>query len=135
MFDGFDHTQYRGEVEERWGADAYAAGDSWWRGLDADARRAWQDRVARLGADWQEAARRGLPCDGDEAQELARRHVDWLGGIPGTPRSASGRPAKEYVVGLGHMYVDDPRFGAGYGGVDGATFVRDALTTYAGSHL
>ena len=24
MFDGFDHTQYKEEVEERWGKDAYA---------------------------------------------------------------------------------------------------------------
>lgn len=25
MFDGFDHTQYKDEVEERWGKDAYAS--------------------------------------------------------------------------------------------------------------
>jgi DNA-binding transcriptional MerR regulator len=135
MFDGFDHTQYKDEVEQRWGADAYAASDSWWRGLDADERRAWQDRVARLGADWQEAAGRGVPVDGDEAQALARRHVEWLGGIPGTPRAATGEPAREYVVGLGQMYVDDPRFAASYGGTDGAAFVRDALAVYAGRHL
>jgi len=24
MFDGFDHTRYKDEVEERWGQDAYA---------------------------------------------------------------------------------------------------------------
>jgi hypothetical protein len=29
------------------------------------------------------------------------------------------------------MYVDDPRFGANYGGLDGATFVRDAMAVYA----
>ena len=33
MFDGFDHTQYREEVQQRWGKDAYAAGDAWWRGM------------------------------------------------------------------------------------------------------
>ena len=33
MFDGFDHTQYREEVEDRWGKDAYARGDAWWRGI------------------------------------------------------------------------------------------------------
>ena len=85
MFDGFDHTAYRGEVEQRWGAEAYAASDGWWRGMDAGERRAWQDRVARLAADWQDAMRRNLAPDGDEAQALARRHVEWLGGIPGTP--------------------------------------------------
>ena len=31
MFDGFDHTQYKDEVEERWGKDAYAKSDAWWR--------------------------------------------------------------------------------------------------------
>jgi DNA-binding transcriptional MerR regulator len=135
MFDGFDHTTYRAEVEERWGADAYAAGDSWWRGMDAGERRAWQDRVARLGADWQDAAGRGISPDADEAQALARRHVDWLAGIPGTPRDAAGNLAREYVVGLGQMYVDDPRFAANYGGVKGARFVRDALAAYADRHL
>src|SRR5699024_8241455 len=32
IFDGFDHTEYREEVEQRWGADAYAKSDRWWRG-------------------------------------------------------------------------------------------------------
>ena len=26
LADGFDHTRYQAEVEERWGKDAYAAG-------------------------------------------------------------------------------------------------------------
>ena len=33
MFDGFDHTRYRDEVEQRWGSDAYARSDAWWRGI------------------------------------------------------------------------------------------------------
>ena len=33
MFNGFDHTRYKEEVEERWGKDGYARGDSWWRGM------------------------------------------------------------------------------------------------------
>jgi DNA-binding transcriptional MerR regulator len=135
MFDGFDHTQYRGEVEERWGTQAYADGDRWWRGLSDAERRAWKRQVADLGADWNDAARRHIDPDGEEAQQLARRHVEWLGSIPGTPGSESGRPTKEYVRGLGEMYVADPRFSATYGGVDGATFVRDALATFAQRHL
>jgi len=27
-FDGFDHTVYKEEVEQRWGADAYARSDA-----------------------------------------------------------------------------------------------------------
>lgn len=135
MFDGFDHTVYREEVEQRWGAEAYAEGDRWWRGLSADQRSGWQQQVAQLSADWQAAAGEGVAPDSDEAQELARRHVAWLGGIPGTPGSGTGRPTKEYVVGLGQMYVDDERFAANYGGSEGATFVRDALACYAERHL
>jgi hypothetical protein len=33
------------------------------------------------------------------------------------------------------MYVADPRFGKNYGGVEGATFVRDALRAYADANL
>jgi hypothetical protein len=29
------------------------------------------------------------------------------------------------------MYVSDERFAANYGGVEGATFVRDAMATFA----
>src|SRR5690554_4444275 len=29
MFDGFDHTQYKEEVEQRWGKQAYAKSDAW----------------------------------------------------------------------------------------------------------
>jgi MerR family transcriptional regulator, thiopeptide resistance regulator len=135
MFDGFDHTAHREEVEQRWGADAYAQGDRWWRGLSGDQRAAWQQQVAQLSADWQAAARQGIPPDSDAAQALAGRHVEWLGGIPGTPGSGTGRPTKEYVVGLGEMYVDDERFAANYGGTQGAAFVRDALAVYAEQHL
>jgi len=133
MFEGFDHTQYKEEVEQRWGADAYARSDAWWRGLSAEERTAWQERVSRLGADWAAAAERGADPAGAEAQELAARHVEWLRGIPGTPAHAG--PAKEYVLGLAEMYVADERFAANYGGTEGAGFVRDALRLYAEREL
>ncbi|MFC8920992.1 MerR family transcriptional regulator [Cellulosimicrobium sp. NPDC057127] len=130
MFDGFDHTQYEAEVTERWGADAYARGDAWWRGLSDADKQGFKDQVARLHADWTAAAEAGVDPASDEAQDLARRHVEWLGSVPGTP-GAGAAPVKEYVVGLGDMYVADERFAKNYGGVEGATFVRDALRTYA----
>ncbi|MGV9768716.1 MerR family transcriptional regulator [Microbacterium sp. NPDC003461] len=138
MFDGFDHTQYKGEVESRWGAAAYAESDRWWRSMRADEKAAWQRKVADLGRDWIAAAESGAAPDGPEAQELAQRHVEWLTGMPGTP-AADGSDVKGYVIGLGEMYVVDPRFGANYatseGGTAGAEFVRDALRIYAEAHL
>jgi DNA-binding transcriptional MerR regulator len=135
MFDGFDHTRYKEEVEERWGASAYAASDAWWRSMSAAEKTAWQERVSRLNADWQAAAARGVDPSGEEAQTLAQRQYDWLAGVPGTPGSSSGGPMKEYFVGLGEMYVADERFAANYGGTAGAAFVRDAMAAYAAAHL
>jgi DNA-binding transcriptional MerR regulator len=134
MFDGFDHTQYKDEVEERWGKDAYARSDAWWRSMSADERAQWQQRVSQLSSDWTDAAARGVSPGSDEAQALAKRHIDWLSDIPGTPAGDGGN-LKAYVTGLGDMYVADPRFGKNYGGDEGATFVRDALRAYADANL
>lgn len=134
MFDGFDHTQYKDEVEDRWGAEAYASGDRWWTGLSEAERSGWKAHAARLGADWTSAAQKGVAADSEEAQDLARRHCEWLAGVPGVP-SSGGRLAKEYVTGLGDMYVADERFGANYGGRKGAELVRDALVVYADRNL
>lgn len=135
MFDGFDHTRYRDEVEQRWGAEAYASSDRWWRGMSDEERAAWKARTDELGGDWTAAAAAGIAPDSAEAQALAKRHVEWLTGVPGTPAAAPGGDTKAYVIGLGEMYVADPRFGANYGGQAGAEFVRDALRVYAEANL
>ncbi|CCQ47672.1 merR regulatory family protein [Pseudarthrobacter siccitolerans] len=135
MFDGFDHTQYKDEVEQRWGKDAYAKGDAWWRGMETAEKQEWKSRAEELGKDWTAASESGLSADSPEAQDLARRHVEWLTSIPGTPASEPGGDVKGYVVGLGEMYVADSRFAANYGGEAGAGFVRDALRAYADRNL
>ncbi|NLB46410.1 MAG: MerR family transcriptional regulator [Microbacteriaceae bacterium] len=128
MFDGFDHTQYQQEVEERWGAEAYAASDAWWRGQSADEQSDWKAKFEQHNADWIAAANNpALSPASPEAQALALRHVDWLRGIPGTPASSPDGDLRAYVSGLAEMYVSDDRFAANYGGIEGAEFVRDAL--------
>ncbi|MFD6884790.1 MerR family transcriptional regulator [Rhodococcus sp. NPDC060084] len=131
VFDGFDHTQYRDEVIDRWGKDAYDNSDRWWRGMGEGERGDWKSRAAQLSADWTAAAEAGVDPAGPEARELARRHVEWLSSIPGTP--GYGTPegiSREYVLGLADMYVADERFAANYGGPAGAAFVRDTLHRY-----
>ncbi len=135
MFDGFDHTQYKEEVEGRWGAKAYADGDAWWRSMSAADKADWRVQQKQLQGDWAAAANAGLAPDGADAQALAARQAEWLGSIPGTLTSADGQPTKEYFVGLGEMYVADDRFAAHYGGTDGAAFVRDAMVHYAEQNL
>jgi DNA-binding transcriptional MerR regulator len=130
MFDGFDHTQYRDEVEQRWGKEAYARGDRWWRSLGEDGRRAWLQHSKQLQGDWIAAAASGTGPGSEAAQDLARRQFDWLAGANG-----GQEVSYQYFTGLGGMYVADPRFGANYGGEAGAGFVRDAMKIYADRHL
>lgn len=130
MFDGFDHTKYKDEVIERWGADAYAQSDRWWRGLSEEDRSGFQREVRELNEAWQRAADAGTDPRSEDAQRLAERHVAWLRGMPGTPAEDPAEVVG-YVRGLGDMYVADPRFGKNYGGPQGAAFVRDALHAWA----
>ena len=137
MFDGFDHTQHEEEVTARWGADAYKAGDTWWRGQSAAEQAAWKAQVAQLSSDWIAAARNGQDPDGDAARALSARHVAWLTSFPGTPAHRGDAATTEaYVRGLAEMYVSDPRFAANYIAEDvplGAEFVRNALVSYVES--
>jgi len=135
MFDGFDHTQYREEVEQRWGKEAHGRSDTWWRSMSAAGKAVWQQHQQALSADWQAAALRGVDPTSDEAQALAQRQFDWLRGIPGTPGGGTDAPPRAYFVGLAEMYVADERFAANYGGVSGAEFVRDAMLVFGERHL
>lgn len=86
----FDHTQYKDEVEQRWGADAYAAGDQWWRSLGTDGQDAFRATIEQLNSDWIAAADRGDDPTSESAQEVAQRHVEWLGSTPALPRTMPG---------------------------------------------
>jgi DNA-binding transcriptional MerR regulator len=133
MFDGFDHTQYKEEVEERWGKEAYASGDRWWRGLSAAEKAEFVTAQKTLAGDWARAAQAGTDPAGDEAQALAQRHYEWI-----TVGWQGKAPNAEQLTGLGEMYVADPRFAANYEatpGDGGAEFVRDALREYATRNL
>ena len=135
MFDGFDHTQYKEEVERLWGTDSYTRSDAWYRSLSQEQKDDFIIAAAELGADWTAAAQKKIPIDSDEAQALAQRHYAWLESIPGTPRTPDGHPTKQYFLWMGEMYVADDRFAKNYGGLEGATFVRDAMAVYADRNL
>lgn len=127
-----DFTQgVRGdEAERRWGEWDYSDHAAWWQGLDEEGRRALQADTRALDETWQDAAARGIPVGGDEAQRLAGRHVRWLeAATEGHEVSAA------YLAGLGDLYVADERFWTNFGDVAGAAFVRDALAVYADRNL
>lgn len=127
---GFDHTQYKDEVVERWGQDAYETGDRWWRSMsDEDKKRHHQAHLA-IAEDYANAQLTGRAPESDVVQDVVRRHYEWI--------AASGtRPGKDYFAGLAQMYVDDPRFAANYTtkSAAGAEYVRDAMKVYAERNL
>ncbi|MFI9495783.1 MerR family transcriptional regulator [Streptomyces halstedii] len=129
MFDGFDHTVYEEEVTDRWGREAYEKGDRWWRGLGPEERTAFLAEHDTLARDYGQARAAGLEAGGDVVQDIARRHCAWL--------STTAPATRSYVLGLGAMYVADPRFAKNYDryGDGTAALVRDALTIYARHRL
>lgn len=128
-FDGFDHTRYEREVTERWGRDAYETGDRWWRSLPDAEKQAFQQQQLDIATDFGRAHVAGASPDSDEVQAITRRQVEWL--------SITTTPTKDHVVGLGEMYVADPRFRANYDqhGEGTAVLVRDGMRIYAERHL
>ncbi|MFE5945035.1 MerR family transcriptional regulator [Streptomyces sp. NPDC056480] len=129
VFDGFDHTVYEQEVTERWGRGAHEKADRWWRSLTAVQKKMFMDEQSGIARDFARALRDGLAADSDEVQAIAWRQVAWL--------STTTTPSKEYLIGLGRMYVDDPRFTVNYDrhGEGTAVLVRDALEIYAERNL
>ncbi|GEK79284.1 MerR family transcriptional regulator [Agrococcus baldri] len=124
--DGFDQSQYEQEVTERWGADAWKRGQDWWKSMSDEDKRAFQQEQAAIVADFAAAKEAGEPVDSQVTQAIVLRHYRWIGGA-----WQQGEPNLEYFANLGDMYVADDRFGANYGGREGAEYVRDAMRAFA----
>jgi DNA-binding transcriptional MerR regulator len=126
---GFDHRQYEDEVAERWGRDAADESDDWWGSLSPAEQAAIQQQQLDIARDFGAACAAGLSAESPAVQHLARRQYDWL--------SLMTEPTKSYVIGLGEMYVDDPRFATGYDrhAPGTAILVRDAMTLFADRNL
>jgi DNA-binding transcriptional MerR regulator len=129
VFDGFDHTQYEQEVTQRWGREAYVKSDQWWRSLTDDDKKRFMRQQIDIATDFGRANLAGKPVAGDEVQAITQRLHDWL--------AVTTTPTKSYFIGLGNMYVDDPRFTANYEthGAGTAAYIRDAMKVYAERNL
>lgn len=126
MFDGFDNSQYRDEVEQRWGQRAWDDGQRWWSGLDGDGKQAFMGEHQQIAEAWAQARAEGLDPASEQVQQIAGRHAAWIAvGWQGR------QPSADALRGLADMYVADERFAANYGGVEGAGYVRDGLYAYA----
>jgi DNA-binding transcriptional MerR regulator len=130
ILEGFDHTGYRQEVEQRWGKEAYARSDAWWRGLGAAGQQAHMAEHLAIAGAWATAQEAGLSSDDPQVAQIARRHVAWI-----TTGWGGRVPTPDAIAGLADMYVADDRFAANYGGTAGAQYVRDGLIAFALAEL
>ncbi|MBF6356867.1 TipAS antibiotic-recognition domain-containing protein [Nocardia higoensis] len=128
VFDGFDHSRYKDEVIERWGEEAYTSGDAWYRSLTDEQKQRFGQDCLDIAADFGRAHAAGLPVDSEEVRAITARHHDWIG-LGWRHREVTA----DAFIGLGEMYVADPRFGANYDrhGEGTAAYVRDAMKSYA----
>ncbi len=128
MFNGFDHTRHKDEVEERWGNDAYASGDRWWRSKTETEKKAFKDQHIQIARDYAAARDAGLSPQSAVVQAVVSRHLNWLN----LSAAVAGEPVSfERFRSYGDMYATDQRFAANYGGTSGAEFVRDAIQAFA----
>ncbi len=126
MFNGFDHTKYEKEVTERWGAETYKQGDRWWKSLSDEQKKAFRQEQLDIAFLFDRLHDEGVPVDSDATQANTRRLHDWL-------QPSVRAVSKSYFIGLGQLYVDDPRYGK-YDekyGAGTAEYIRDAMRIYA----
>lgn len=127
VFGDFDPDEHRAEVEERWGeADAYRQSarrmkrytSADWERIKAEGQAVNERLVAALEA--------GRPADGDEAMDAAEEHRQQIS------RWFYDCPVQMHV-GLGEMYLADPRFTAHYEGIAPglAQYLHDAIRANA----
>lgn len=127
VFGDFDPDEHRAEVEERWGeTDAYRQSarrmkrytSADWERIKAEGQAVNERLVAALEA--------GRPADGDEAMDAAEEHRQQIS------RWFYDCPVQMHV-GLGEMYLADPRFTAHYEGIAPglAQYLHDAIRANA----
>ncbi len=128
MFTGFDENPYEEEAVARWGKDAVAKSNTKYAALTKDQKQAMADESAAINAELARCHDAGLAADDDEVQATVDRHYKWV--------SFHWTPDAERYVGLGQMYVDDPRFAANYekAGVP-VQYMLEAIKVYAARNL
>ncbi len=128
MFTGFDENPYQEEAIARWGKDAVARSNAKYAALTPDQKQAMADESSAINAELHRCHDAGLAADDDAAQAALGRHYKWV--------SFHWTPDAARYVGLGQMYVDDPRFAANYekAGVP-VQCMLEAIKVYAARNL
>jgi DNA-binding transcriptional MerR regulator len=125
LYDGFDHWRHEPEARERWGDAAVDRSTARWQAMTAEQRTAHQQEGDAVNAALADLMTAGTPVTDAGVRDLVARHHAWV--------SLFWTPDAETYLGLGAMYVDDPRFAATYDAVAPglAVYLRDAIAAHA----
>ena len=128
MFEGFADDPYAQEAHERW-PDNYAQSQRQLTAMSPQEQRALFERGEELTRLLGAALESGAAPGDAPVQALIAAHYAWV--------TAFWTPNRSAYVGLGRMYVDDPRFAANYDAVAPglAVFMRDAIEAWAEVNL
>ena len=129
IFKDFDNNPYEAEARERWGERAVDASKARHSAMTTAQKQAFTEEYAALNQDLARCFDAALPADHPDVQAAVGRHYKWI--------CASWTPNAESYVGLGQMYVDDPRFTANYDKVRVglAPYLLEGIKVYAAEKL
>ncbi|HZJ10592.1 MAG TPA: TipAS antibiotic-recognition domain-containing protein [Trueperaceae bacterium] len=129
IFDGLIENPYEEEAREKWGNEAVDASYARLRKLSKEDRelltsgRGWQEIHAAVAA----LAEQGVVGDDPRLHELVERHYRLV--------SLAWTPNREAYIGLGEMYLSDPRFAKNIGNEATVNLLADAMRVYAEANL
>lgn len=129
IFDGLIENPYEEEAREKWGDEAVDASYARMRKLSKEDRelltsgRGWQEIHAAVA----ELAAEGAAHDDPRLQELVGRHYRLV--------SLAWTPNREAYIGLGEMYLSDPRFAKNIGNEATVKLLVGAMRVYAEAQL
>jgi hypothetical protein len=102
IFKDFDNKPYEEEARQRWGDQAVDDSKARHAAMSDDAKRAFMQEAHDINDELARCFDAGLKADAPEVQAAVDRHYKWI--------CASWTPDAASYVGLGRMYVGDPRF-------------------------
>lgn len=120
-------ARYGEELEQRYGQKAIMASRQKFAALSAKDYEAMENLAAQILDDLAQAVQEGLSPSGEQGQNIAARHKQWL-----SYTWPSYTPEAHAV--LAQMYVDDERFSQYYDEKQPgcARFLREAIMKYCG---
>lgn len=129
MFTGFEHNPYEAEARQRWGDQAVDASNAKLESLSKDQQQAMMDEAQRINASLADCMERNLPAEDEPVQDAVAAHYRWV--------SLHWTPDAQSYVGLGQLYVDDPRFTKFYDKVEPglAAYLLAGIKVYAARNL